>query len=199
MSLSKRLRFDIFKRDGFTCGYCGLKPPGVILEVDHILPVSGGGTDEEENLITSCFACNRGKADQPLERRPKPLMISVEDERDRLRQLQEYQEYLSERTKIRDEFFILISDAWVKLDGQDPNDVMLAGSEASAVRKFLKHLPPTEIIEAIQIADDKFSDKRDRWTEDYWSRNRLQYFCGICWRKIRRNEGEEIEEEKNVQ
>ena len=66
MSLSKRTRFEIFKRDGFTCQYCGQRPPDVVLEVDHIDPCSNGGSDEEINLITSCFACNRGKSDKKL-------------------------------------------------------------------------------------------------------------------------------------
>lgn len=73
MSLSKKTRFEIFKRDGFTCQYCGRRPPEVVLEVDHIDPSSKGGSDEELNLVTSCFDCNRGKSDRRLsEARPRP-------------------------------------------------------------------------------------------------------------------------------
>lgn len=61
MAISKRTRFEIFARDGFICQYCGNKPPDVILEVDHIDPRSNGGSDEDLNLVTSCFTCNRGK------------------------------------------------------------------------------------------------------------------------------------------
>jgi CO dehydrogenase/acetyl-CoA synthase alpha subunit len=61
-SLSKKIRFEVFKRDSFTCQYCGKSAPDVILEVDHINPVSNGGKDEIMNLITSCFDCNRGKS-----------------------------------------------------------------------------------------------------------------------------------------
>lgn len=61
MAIGKSLRFKIFARDGFTCQYCGQRPPEVVLEVDHIHPVSKGGTDEDMNLISSCFDCNRGK------------------------------------------------------------------------------------------------------------------------------------------
>lgn len=66
MPLSKKTRFEIFKRDGFTCQYCGQQPPAVKLEVDHIDPQSKGGSDDEINLITSCFDCNRGKAARKL-------------------------------------------------------------------------------------------------------------------------------------
>ena len=62
-SLPQKLRFEVFKRDKHTCQYCGRSPPAVILEVDHIIPISSGGTDELSNLITSCFDCNRGKGD----------------------------------------------------------------------------------------------------------------------------------------
>lgn len=61
MPVSKSLRFEVFARDGFACQYCGQRPPDVVLEVDHIHPVSKGGQDDSMNLITSCFDCNRGK------------------------------------------------------------------------------------------------------------------------------------------
>jgi len=61
MAISKKLRFEVFKRDNFTCKYCGRKTPEVILEADHIIPISKGGTDDADNLVTSCYACNRGK------------------------------------------------------------------------------------------------------------------------------------------
>jgi hypothetical protein len=65
-SLSKKSRFEVFKRDSFTCQYCGSKAPDVILEVDHINPVSKGGDNDILNLVTSCFECNRGKGNKEL-------------------------------------------------------------------------------------------------------------------------------------
>ena len=59
--LSKGTRFDIFKRDGFMCQYCGRQPPEVVLHVDHITPVIEGGTNDPMNLVTSCRDCNLGK------------------------------------------------------------------------------------------------------------------------------------------
>lgn len=67
--LSKRVRFEIFKRDAFICQYCGQRPPDVVLEVDHIEPVAAGGSNDEINLITSCWDCNRGKAGRQLTER----------------------------------------------------------------------------------------------------------------------------------
>lgn len=60
-AISKKTRFEVFKRDNFTCQYCGKMAPDVVLEVDHINPVKNGGGNEFINLVTSCFDCNRGK------------------------------------------------------------------------------------------------------------------------------------------
>lgn len=59
----RSVRFKVFLRDGFTCQYCGAKPPEVRLEVDHRIPVSKGGPDDFDNLLTACEECNRGKGD----------------------------------------------------------------------------------------------------------------------------------------
>lgn len=65
--LSKKLRFEVFKRDSFTCQYCGVVAPDVILHVDHICPVSAGGDNDITNLITSCQECNSGKGARTLD------------------------------------------------------------------------------------------------------------------------------------
>src|SRR5690606_9964735 len=59
--VNKRLRFEILKRDGFRCTYCGASPTEAELHVDHVLPASLGGADTAENLTTACADCNEGK------------------------------------------------------------------------------------------------------------------------------------------
>lgn len=66
VAISKKLRFEVFKRDLFTCKYCGSKAPDVVLEVDHVVPVASGGKNNTLNLVTSCFDCNRGKGKREL-------------------------------------------------------------------------------------------------------------------------------------
>jgi len=64
MNVSKRTRFKVFDRDDYTCRYCGKTPAdGITLEADHVTPKSKGGDNSMENLVTSCFDCNRGKSD----------------------------------------------------------------------------------------------------------------------------------------
>lgn len=62
MAISSRLRFEVLRRDGFRCTYCGATPQESELHIDHVVPVSLGGTDIPENLTTACATCNAGKA-----------------------------------------------------------------------------------------------------------------------------------------
>lgn len=67
--LGFRKRFEVFKRDNFTCQYCGrnVKKHKVVLVIDHIHPKKKGGRDDMSNLITSCLDCNIGKRDNLLQ------------------------------------------------------------------------------------------------------------------------------------
>ena len=60
-----KLRKEIFKRDNYTCQYCN--KVGGILECDHIIPYSKGGSNDITNLITACRKCNRQKKDKSVE------------------------------------------------------------------------------------------------------------------------------------
>ena len=62
-SISQRVRFEVLKRDGFACVYCGARAPGAVLHIDHIEPFSKGGPDELSNYATACQPCNAGKRD----------------------------------------------------------------------------------------------------------------------------------------
>lgn len=62
MGVSKRLRYEVFRRDGHACKYCGARAPQVPLTIDHIVPRTLGGTDAPENLAAACFDCNAGKS-----------------------------------------------------------------------------------------------------------------------------------------
>lgn len=177
-SISKKVRFEIFKRDEFTCQYCGSKPPTVVLEIDHILPVASGGDNETTNLVTSCFDCNRGKGDRHLTAvLPKTAeMLALEQER--AEQTAEYNEFLMRRRQADTELIQRLGWNW--------NDRFLelgkfvfGQSRATSVRTFLKQLTEAEILEAIDLAFERQFPKRDN-DDKTW-----KYFCGICWNKIR--------------
>ena len=76
-SISKETKVRIFARDNYCCKYCGRsRDDGVKLTVDHILPISKGGTDDLDNLWSLCQECNEGKGDLLL-RKPIQKIPSV--------------------------------------------------------------------------------------------------------------------------
>lgn len=64
--IDSKLRFEIFKKDLFTCQYCGRSAPEVELQVEHIIAKANGGTDDIDNLMTSCSQCNYAKNANPI-------------------------------------------------------------------------------------------------------------------------------------
>jgi rubredoxin len=64
-TIKPSLRFEILKRDDYRCQMCGVTAKdGATLEIDHIYPVSKGGTNEPDNLQVLCRDCNAGKGAQ---------------------------------------------------------------------------------------------------------------------------------------
>jgi len=59
--LTPKIRFSVFKRDKHTCQYCGKKAPEVVLHAEHKIAKINGGTNDLNNLVTSCATCNYGK------------------------------------------------------------------------------------------------------------------------------------------
>jgi hypothetical protein len=169
MSLSKRLRFEILRRDNHTCRYCGQAAPKVPLTVDHVIPEALGGTTTAGNLVTACQDCNSGKTstapDGPLVDDVQQIDLQwgrairtagqrLEAERDQI--------YAYERA---------VYDLWTKLAGHDrwlPSDWA-----ATVDRLYATGLPASELIEAVYTA------VCSRTAADRW-----RYFCGIAWKRV---------------
>jgi len=65
--MTAKLRGFIKQRDNYTCRYCSasvVREPNLLLEVDHIIPISKGGLSILENLQTLCWRCNRTKSNK---------------------------------------------------------------------------------------------------------------------------------------
>jgi hypothetical protein len=178
--LSKKLRFEVFKRDGFRCAYCGATPSEtVILECDHINPVAAGGTNDIDNLVTACEDCNRGKSATPLSSVPQSLEEKSAEAAERETQIRAYYKILEERKARRDEELWSIADVFMshfKTDTIDRRDL-------ASIRGFLDQLDYFEVLEAAEIANDR---------KPYSHNQAWKYFCGICWRKIKRNSGGDV-------
>lgn len=64
-TLRQGVKLRVLKRDGYTCLYCGFsseKPRKIF--VDHVIPISRGGDNDEANLVACCWKCNSKKRDR---------------------------------------------------------------------------------------------------------------------------------------
>lgn len=163
-AISKKLRFEVFKRDGFKCQYCGESAPDVILHVDHIHPVSKGGDNDVMNLITSCAACNSGKSDRELSDDS-----IIEKQRAQLQELSERREQLEMMIGWRDGLKKL-NEEWlptvVKLIEEEMSPSSLTESGVESVRKWLTKFSPEEIIDAIDPSATKHLHGKNQRDED---------------------------------
>jgi HNH endonuclease len=182
VAISKRLRFEVFKRDGFTCQYCGATPPGALLECDHIHPVSLGGSTDEDNLITACFDCNRGKSDVPLGTVIQTMAERAAETLERESQIAGYEAVMREKRMRIDADAREILEAFCSEFGRDG----IPKRDFTSIKRFIEQIGLDSCIEATEISCNKFR----------WSYNKaFRYFCGICWNRIR-GPREEIEGEE---
>lgn len=164
--IGKARRFAIFARDGFACRYCGRQSDSVKLEVDHIIPVCQGGTDDEANLISSCEDCNRGKGGKTIEQ-------SAPTETDRLRLLQELREQqeaaraAADTAAAREELEQEVVNFWCGRTGRDSMNRRCL----SIVLYLIKQHGVSLVFSWIEIAADRMRGKPDHRIS--------RYLCGI--------------------
>ncbi|MEO5360614.1 MAG: HNH endonuclease [Nitrospirota bacterium] len=176
MAISKKIRFEVFKRDGFACAYCGKTPPSVTLEVDHIDPKSKGGSNDLNNLITACFDCNRGKRNVPLNKIPAKLNENIEILKMQEEQIREYRKYVK---KVEERISADIEEI-DSIFTEQYKDYQLSDTFKNvSLKRFINLLPKHEIIESMYIAISKYPAKSKH-------NEAIRYFCGVCWTKIKR-------------
>jgi hypothetical protein len=171
IGISKKIRFEIFKRDGFKCQYCNASPPNVTLEVDHIVPISKGGTNQEENLITACFDCNRGKSNRELNSINESLSEKTLRKKIALEQYREFQNVLIEQ----DELINLDISIVEKVFKNTHKNWCFTDKFKLSIRMFIEKIGIEETVNSMRKAVSRCSDPDDA----------LSYFCGICWNKIK--------------
>lgn len=164
-AVSKRRRFEVFKRDKFTCLYCGQRPPQVVLHLDHIVAVSNGGDNSTPNLATSCEACNQGKSNVPLDQAIPVVQAEIERGQEMLAQLKAMNRLAKAQRQCQDESVKIITRAFVGYE------VPLHVEDK--IRMFLNHLPVDQIL---GIVNDVLS--RDG-IDNIWL-----YFLKICWNRL---------------
>lgn len=166
MPISKKLRFEVFKRDNFTYQYCGRQTPNVILELDHIVPISKDGDDDIQNLITSCFECNRGKAGTPLTfvKTRADLQEDLLNLAEKELQLREYRKLQRKITQREDKDIARINHAYREWWGEDKE---LSHHGKESFRAFLKAFSVDNIIEAVNLAAIHTDPNNPEWMIKY--------------------------------
>ena len=162
-AIAKSVRFEVFKRDSFTCQYCGSKSPDVVLNVDHIKPVAKGGDDEITNLITSCFSCNSGKSDKPLS--DKTMVVKQQAQLEALNERRQQHEMMVKwREGLADiqggfvqEVCAIIRD----VGDFEPND-----SGKKNIRNWLKKFTASELADAAKRSFNTYARYDDNGTID---------------------------------
>jgi hypothetical protein len=178
MALSKRLRYEILRRDNHACRYCGEASPGVKLTIDHVVPTSLGGTDVPGNLVAACVHCNAGKAATSPD---APLVDDVAA--DALRWANAMRRAAAAQRSDRateQQYISTFCDSWALIREKMIPTVVLPPEGVTRTLRAWRSVGVTEedIDWALQIAIDKVFDKAISGP-DLW-----RYFCGVVWRML---------------
>jgi hypothetical protein len=147
------LRFEVFKRDKFTCQYCGRKAPEVILQADHLQPVSKGGGDDILNLITCCVECNSGKSNKTLSE-----SILLDKTRAQLEELEERRQQLEMMVRWK-ESLAGANDRLVNAVSKqlgDASGFVMNNEDITKIRRLVREFGYDEVSEAVSIAADQY-------------------------------------------
>jgi len=183
--LSTRTRFEIFKRDDFTCRYCGGKSPDVVLELDHVVAVAAGGSNDPMNMVTSCHECNSGKSDKPL-----TSVMTGEDPHDMAIELLERRRQLCEYEAARNAFErkVAVNVEWIE------GRFKLSDNMRQHIRTLLREFPAWDIDDALRIAIDKTNGREPNCSRYLWGivrnwreQNQIKLFpveCHYCGKSM---------------
>lgn len=175
MAVSKRLRFEILRRDNHTCQLCGGSAPEVRLTVDHVIPVTLGGPDAAENLQAACVDCNAGKSSVPAD---APMVATVNEAAKRYRAAimatsEVFTHEVEELQAERDTF----EGSWLAWTNPYGDTYPMPGNWEATVDRFMSlGMTQTLLAECVRIAMSK-----QGLTPDV----KFRYFCGVAWGKVR--------------
>ena len=174
-TISQKTRFEVFKRDGFRCQYCGRTAPDIILQVDHIVPVAEGGGNDMLNLITSCRDCNLGKGKTQLSD-----MTAIDRQRKQLEDMNEAREqaemlirWKRQLLSMMDEQVSSIDELIYSVTGYSLND-----NGRRNMKTYIKRFGFQEVYAAAEIAFVRYNDFETAF----------QKIGGICYNRAKRRE-----------
>jgi len=183
--LSNKVRFEVFKRDSFTCQYCGKMSPDVVLQVDHLKPVSNGGDNDIMNLVTACVECNSGKSNTPLS---DNVLLSKQQQQltelnERKQQMEMMFEWKRGLLSLEEDAVLKTCEYWnKKISGYALNHM---GEEQ--LRKLVKKYSVSEVLNAMDISEQIYieHDEDGQCTQEsvQTAFNKLNGVCSINRKK----------------
>lgn len=176
MSVTKRMRYEVLRRDNHACKYCGATAPEAVLTVDHVIPVSLGGTDDPTNLVTACNDCNVGKGSSNPD---QPLIDDVSADAlrwsDAVREAARALLLVREQSAAARQPFLDAWNNWTYCDrGKELNVPLPTGWEKSIDNFLAVGLPMEILCECVDIAMNAKKVRGDLF----------RYMCGCAWNKV---------------
>lgn len=158
-AIGKRVRFEVLKRDAFTCQYCGKSAPDVILHIDHIKPVSKGGNNGMLNLVTSCQGCNSGKSNVELSddsavKKQQSQLKSMAEKNEQIKMMIEWRESIINAEE-------LLVDSVVERVNTLMVDYSLVDHGVMSVRKAIKKHGYQLVLDCIEKTYSNCSSHED--------------------------------------
>jgi hypothetical protein len=173
MAVSKRVRYEVLKRDNHTCRYCGATAPDTTLTVDHVTPTALGGTDDPSNLVTACRDCNAGKASTS----PTAELVADVKQLDMkwASAIRRVAQARARQHKKCDTYVNKFNDAWLTYHTSSGEVYRPDGWRHSIERFYDLGVPIDEITRCALIA---LGNDRIR------SGDTFRYFAGCVWRVV---------------
>lgn len=177
MAVTKRVRFEVFRRDSNACQYCGQVAPDVEITIDHVVPRALGGSDDPSNLITACKDCNAGKTSiQP----DSPLVAAV------AKSSLEWALAASNRAAQIDADFVAMEEyeelflsswnEWSFPSGLSREHLPLPNDWRATFKRWWRmSVPQSLIVASVDTAMGAKNVSRE---------DTFRYYCGIIWRTI---------------
>lgn len=156
--ISKTLRFEVFKRDSFTCQYCGRRAPDVALHCDHVKPLVEGGEHNILNLTTACVDCNLGKgprelSDQAVLSKQLNQLAALQERKEQMEMMIEWQKQLSNI----DEFPVTqLEEQWREITGTSWIETGKA-----IIRKLIKKCGVELVTKAMRTSTDQYIERTE--------------------------------------
>jgi hypothetical protein len=186
MAVSKRLRFEILRRDNHQCRYCGRCAPDVKLTVDHVVPETLGGSDDPANLVAACSECNGGKSSVPAD---APTVADVGADAIRWASAMEQAAALDRQRRSSDVRFVAdFIDQISVIIKADPDELQycmpdMTSAAVGGAAGFRKTITKFRDC-GLNLGDLDYAIRKAAANRAIDDQNNWKYFCGICWRMV---------------